>query len=124
MPSWTCKVCGLYLKNAVLPVRHDCQSQDPAKAAAYLATLPGWQLKRILRQFGIASTEDCGCDSHAEEMNQRGIEWCKANVPKIVGWMRTEAKKRGLPFIERLATWAVDRAIRLAIKGKADMARL
>ena len=36
-------------------------------------------------------------------MNERGIEWCLANVETIVGWLEEESRRRGLPT----ASWLV-----------------
>jgi hypothetical protein len=44
-------------------------------------------------------------------MDRRGCDWCDANINTIVGWLREEATKRGLPFIDAAAAMLVRRAI-------------
>jgi hypothetical protein len=44
-------------------------------------------------------------------MDRRGCDWCAANVPLIVGWLREEATKRSLPFLDAAGTVIVRRAI-------------
>ena len=58
---------------------------------------PGTNLKNILSWF---STEGCDCAKNAQVMDAWGPEVCKENIETIVGWLRIEAKKRGLPFWE------------------------
>jgi len=47
-------------------------------------------------------------------MDERGIEWCEQNIDEIVGWLREEAHKRGLPFVDMAGRMLVRRAIRNA----------
>ena len=49
-----------------------------------------------------------------EEAREPG--WCAAHLDEIVGWLREEATKRGLPFIATLAGLMVKRAIHNARK--------
>jgi hypothetical protein len=72
---------------------------------------PGTELKRLLSTFGIAPKPGCKCIARAEEMDRRGCDWCDANINTIVGWLREEATKRGLPFIDAAAAMLVRRAI-------------
>jgi hypothetical protein len=72
---------------------------------------PGTELKRMLGRIGIKAEPGCKCTARAEEMDRRGCDWCEANVPTIVGWLREEAKKRGLPFLDAAAGLLVRRAI-------------
>jgi hypothetical protein len=55
-------------------------------------------------------------------MDRNGCDWCEANIPTIVGWLREEATKRGLPFVDLAGTVLVRRAIsnaRRLHRGKA-----
>lgn len=72
---------------------------------------PGTELKRLLSTFGIAPKPGCKCIARAEEMDRQGCDWCESNVPLIVGWLREEATKRGLPFIDAAGAMLVRRAI-------------
>jgi hypothetical protein len=50
-------------------------------------------------------------------MDARGPDWCEANIDTIVGWLREEAGKRGLPFIDMAGRMLVRRAIKNARKA-------
>lgn len=76
----------------------------------------GTELKKLLAgwPFKIVATPNCSCNARAAEMNKKGIEWCESNIDTIVGWLKEEAQKRGLPFIDIAAKLMVKRAIRNA----------
>ena len=74
----------------------------------------GTELKKLLSRVGITASPDCSCNARARLMDERGIEWCEANVEEIVGWLREEATKRGLPFIDMAGGMLVKRAIKAA----------
>lgn len=74
----------------------------------------GSELKRLLGRFGITSTPSCSCNARAAEMDARGCDWCEQNLDAIVGWLRGEAGRRRLPFIEAAARILVRRAIKQA----------
>ena len=71
----------------------------------------GTELKALLAKVGITGALGCSCNRHAAEMDRQGPAWCRANLEKIVGWLRTEAARRHPPFVGLLAT----QVIRLAI---------
>lgn len=73
---------------------------------------PGTELKKLLSRVGITSGPTCSCNKRAKVMDERGVEWCEQNKAEIVGWLREEAGKRKLPFID-LAGYAI---LNLAIK--------
>jgi hypothetical protein len=72
---------------------------------------PGTELKKLLSKIGITPKAGCKCLARAVEMDIRGCDWCDANVPTIVGWLREEATNRRLPFIDAAGTVLVTRAI-------------
>lgn len=76
----------------------------------------GTELKRILETFGI-TTGSCNCTYHEKLMNAKGPDWCAANVDMIVGWLKEEATKRGLPFVTFAVRLLVMEAIRQARKA-------
>lgn len=81
---------------------------------------PGSHLKMILKKFGINHKEDCACKDHAlkmDMMEQQDPGWCEKNIETIIGWMREEAGKRRLPFIEIIARGLVKLAIKRANKN-------
>lgn len=75
---------------------------------------PGTELKKMLSKIGIKASPTCSCNARAQVMDDNGIEWCKANTTTIVGWLREEATKRGLPFVDLAGRIIVKRAISLA----------
>jgi hypothetical protein len=50
-------------------------------------------------------------------MDRNGCDWCEANIDTIVGWLREEATKRKLPFVDIAGRLLVKRAIRNARKA-------
>lgn len=73
---------------------------------------PGTELKKLLKKIGITASPDCSCNARARLMDERGIEWCEQNIDEIVGWLREEAGKRGLPFVDMAGRMLVNRAIK------------
>lgn len=60
----------------------------------------GTELKKILTSWWITACGSCG--SHAKTMDKNGIEWCEANIPMIVGWMKEEAANRHVGWVASL----------------------
>lgn len=83
---------------------------------------PGTELKKLLSRIGITPKAGCKCLARAVEMDIRGGKWCEANVNTITGWLREEATKRGLPFVDAAGRLLVRRAIANARRchGQAD----
>ena len=80
---------------------------------------PGVELKKLLSIVGIVATPNCACNARARMMDEneaRKPGWCLEHIDEIVGWLREEATKRGLPFIATLAKLMVRRAIHNAHK--------
>lgn len=75
---------------------------------------PGTELKRLLAKVGIKAQPNCSCNRRARIMDEHGIEWCERNMDEIVGWLREEATKRKLPFMDAAGRMLVKRAIRNA----------
>lgn len=101
---------------------------DPA---AYLRSLfprtiaedphgPGTVLSQMIKSVGIQMTENCSCRRHALEMNKQGNDWCEKNIDTIVGWLREEAKRRKLPFMDAIGKIVVGRAIKKSRKLLAN----
>ena len=78
----------------------------------------GTELKKLLAAIGIHSQPNCSCNKRAKMMDAAGPDWCEQNIATIVGWLRQEANRRGLPFIDTagkaLARLAISRARRTA----------
>lgn len=91
------------------------EEQDP--------TGPGTFLAKTLEKIGIKSSPTCSCKARAIRMNEMGNDWCADNVPLIVSWLREEAEKRRLPFIDMAGTLLVKRAISLSRAAKKKQAK-
>jgi hypothetical protein len=76
-----------------------------------------------LARVGIKASQGCSCNTRARLMDARGPAWCEANVEEIVGWLREEATKRGLPFVDMAGRMLVRRAIANARKAEARRAK-
>ena len=55
-------------------------------------------------------------------MDQWGCDKCEERIDEIVGWLREEATKRRLPFIDAVGRMIVKRAIKIARKSALDAA--
>lgn len=82
------------------------EEQDP--------TGPGTFLSKMLEKIGINSSPTCSCKARAYKMNEMGADWCEQNLDMIVGWLREEATKRKLPFVDFAGKLLVKRAIKLS----------
>ena len=83
---------------------------------------PGTELKKLLRKVGITATPTCSCNARARRMDEeeaREPGWCEAHLDEIVGWLREEATKRKLPFVDMAGRVLVRRAISNARKEQA-----
>lgn len=81
---------------------------------------PGTVLSNMIKKLGIVMTQGCSCRRHALEMNDKGNDWCEQNVDTIVGWLREEANKRNLPFLDTIGKIMVNRAIKKSRKLLAN----
>jgi hypothetical protein len=83
---------------------------------------PGTELKKLLKKIGITATPTCSCNARAVKMDVEEAKspgWCEAHLDEIVGWLREEATKRGLPFLDAAGRVLVRRAISNARKEAA-----
>ena len=71
----------------------------------------GSELSRILAKFFIQPQPGCNCAKNQRLMDEKGPEWVKANRETVVGWLREEAKSRGLPFFDAIGHALVARAL-------------
>ena len=89
--------------------------RDKQQATAGPRCLAGTALKSLLASLGMSAEEKgCQCKSRAAHMDAAGCDWCEANLDTIVGWLREEAQRRGLPFIDAAGRMLICRAIRNA----------
>lgn len=94
--------------------------EDAYRKMTAAARGPGSELKKLLARVGIKASPNCSCNAKVAEMNRQGVEWCQANIDTIVGWLREEAGKRRLPFLDVAGRLLVKRAIRNARKDAAS----
>ena len=121
-----CVRCGVE-REPPYPKRN-CRPGDdarpPLRGQAASACLPGTELKQLLQRFGISADEPgCQCKSRAAFMDRQGCEWVESNVDTVVGWLREESEKRGLPFIDAAGKMLVREALRRARKDAAARAQ-
>lgn len=81
---------------------------------------PGTLLSKMIKSMGFSMTDSCSCKRHALQMNEKGNDWCEQNIDTIVGWLREEAKKRNLPFIDAIGKLMVNRSIKKSRKLLAN----
>jgi len=83
-------------------------------------TGPGAELKKLLAgwPFRITSTDTCPCNAMAFQMNAWGCDECELRIEEIVAHLRTQAAKRGLPFLDAAGRFLVRRAIKNARKNQ------
>lgn len=74
----------------------------------------GTELKKLIGKIGINPTRFCQCHARAKLMDDLGLEWCRYNQDKILGWLREESATRRIPFVAGLAAALLRRAIRAA----------
>lgn len=96
--AYECSLCHRVARGTP-PIHRKCEIQGPPGTGAFL--------KRSLRWFGITEGS-CQCEVHAREMDERGPDWCEANINTIIGWLEEEAGNRGLPF-NQCAAWVLVR---------------
>jgi hypothetical protein len=83
---------------------------------------PGTELKKLLKKVGITASPNCSCNARAKRMDieeAREPGWCEAHLDEIVGWLREEATKRSLPFLDVAGRVLVRRAISNARREQA-----
>ena len=85
---------------------------------------PGTVLKEMLQNWPlrINVTKNCACNSRAalmDSMERAEPGWCFSNMDKIIGWLREQAKERGMLFSDTAARLFVRIAINKAYKRTA-----
>ena len=71
----------------------------------------GSELKALLRRIGITAKPGCLCNRRADLIDRSGCDWAEQHADEIVGWLREEAEKRKLPFLDMAGRLLVRRAI-------------
>jgi hypothetical protein len=113
-----CHRCGMDLVDRHEMEHHYCEVSEPRKLKPPAPTHgPGTELKKLLKRVGITATPNCSCNARAAKMDEEEAKepgWCEAHLDEIVGWLREEAGKRGMPFLDMAGRLLVRRAISLA----------
>jgi hypothetical protein len=130
-----CRFCGSPLGSP--RVRQNCPSARVQDEHHDLATRPvhkppangpGTELKKLLAgwPFHITASPECSCNARARMMDESEAKspgWCEEHLDEIVGWLREEAGKRGLPFLDLAGRVLVRRAIANARREHARAGR-
>ena len=74
----------------------------------------GSSFKALLATVGFQPCETC--NNYARKMDREGPDWCEENEDLILGWIKNNARKRGVPYVR----FAVRQVLRLAIKQARD----
>lgn len=122
---WLCPACREPLPIGVFGTPQPCRACNGAVARAAAMPRgggPGTELKSLLARIGIKASPTCSCTARATLMDSheaREPGWCEANIDTIVGWLREEATKRRLPFVDAAGRALVRLACRRASKKQA-----
>lgn len=106
-----CQNCGRVVRVKTTNIVAECRRKG-GPGTELSAILSGWP-------FYIRAGDGCSCKRHADTMDEWGCDICEARLDVIVGWLRGESEKRGLPFIESVACALVRKAISRAKKRLA-----
>jgi hypothetical protein len=76
----------------------------------------GAHLKDSFAKWGFKPDKKCKCNERAAEMDHNGTKWCRENIDTIVGWLREEKERAGMPipFFDTIARQFVLAAIQKA----------
>lgn len=126
---WRCDRCGMEVSKEIAPQKPFAGCHAGMRAAGVAPTDlipakpreapkdgPGTELKKMLAWLGITATEGCACNARAAAMNLMGADACEERLEEIVGWLREEANRRRLPFVDAVARRMVRMAINSARK--------
>jgi hypothetical protein len=125
--SWVCGQCKAVVPKSVVPEkpfsacmvgikRENTTLEDVLKMRFQpepqeVQDGPGTELKKLLSKVGITASANCSCNARAAQMNAWGADESEKRIDEIVGWLREEATKRKLPFIDAAGRLLVRRAI-------------
>lgn len=114
-----CKQCSLVNYVDVFPYRCRCGKvywdRDGVSTEVIQKCrdrMVGTRLKNLISWFPVPKKTGCGsCNRLERKMNAWGPEKCLEKMPYILAKLRIAAKRRGLPFSERLVSILVSKAI-------------
>lgn len=116
------KECIVSQKDNIITIDEKHPSYPSTKKPGFIAPQtkshgPGTELKKLLSKIGITATPTCACNARAREMDAIGPDECEKRIDEIVGWLKEEATKRNLPFIDYAGKMLIKRAIKNARKN-------
>lgn len=125
--GYRCRRCGRVVTSHYPPelmrlVCHAREDQATVAATAASGGKPGSELKLLLDWFRLETVGSCQCAARAAAMDQRGNEWCEANIDTIVGWLMESWDKNQMTLADflpaparrhlaRLLRWLPERQI-------------
>ena len=111
-------LCAAYRENyePLVPV-FTLPTEDAEDITVTQPDGPGSLLVKILAWYGHAASPSCPCINNAKLMNANGPDWCSFKVNLVVEWVREEAVKRNVPFVEEVVAVLVQKAIALSRKA-------
>jgi hypothetical protein len=74
----------------------------------------GTAMKGMLKRIGITSSPTCRCNARARDMDAKGLQWVRDNIETVSGWLKEEADKRKLPYVDLAGKTLIRLAIRTA----------
>lgn len=122
-PSANAEMRAEAIKRQREAIANQANATPPPTASPPPTSGPGTELKKMLAKIGIKASSTCSCTTRARIMDEKGVQWCRDNVDTIVSWLREEATKRGLPFVDMAGKLLVKRSISLAEKAEKKKAQ-
>ena len=112
----TCKQCNLVSLVEVFPYHCQCGKvygeYQPSRTMQRRDRMVGTRLKNLIAWFPVPKKTNCGsCNRMERKMNAWGPDKCREKMPYILAKLKIAAKRRGLPFSERLVRILVEKAI-------------
>jgi hypothetical protein len=114
-----CPGCGQRVVARAAKITANCAGPSRSPALTLVAAdLPpggvGSELHHLLALFELLPCAGCQCSARRNYLDAMGPDWCQQHLDTILGWLREEAEKRGLPFVEFAARQLIHLAIRRA----------
>lgn len=79
----------------------------------------GTEVARLIGWMKPGGCDECLCSLRANEMDRRGITWCRENRETILDWLQEGAKQCGVPFSRTIAAQVLRVAERNAQRREA-----
>lgn len=101
-------------RNDFAAIKIASSKQRHRDMASWLSNMPspGTNLRKLIEWFPVPKKKGCqSCRNLELKMNRWGVETCRQKMPYILRKLKVAAKRRGLPFSERLVRILVERAI-------------